>query len=65
MFLPLVVAVTALLVGYLYRKLRYKRFQQYAAFPQMPTSLILGHLKTVDDYIRKGKPNAHPGKLHT
>ncbi|KAI1074368.1 cytochrome P450 [Whalleya microplaca] len=60
MFLPLIVATIALLGPYLYSKLRDKRFKQYAFFPQMPTSLILGHLKTMDSFIRAGKPNGHP-----
>ncbi|KUI67583.1 hypothetical protein VM1G_02817 [Cytospora mali] len=60
MFLPLAVALAALLGTYLYNQLRYKRFKQYAIFPQMPTSLFLGHLQHIDHYIRSGKPNGHP-----
>ncbi|KAI0896091.1 cytochrome P450 [Annulohypoxylon nitens] len=56
----LVFAGLALLGSYLYGRLHYKRFRQYVFFPQMPTSLILGHLKHVDFFIRAGKPNGHP-----
>ncbi|GAB1309801.1 Sterigmatocystin biosynthesis P450 monooxygenase stcS [Madurella fahalii] len=60
MLVPLVVAALVLLGPYLYRKLRYKRRKQYAIFPQRPTSLILGHLRTLGYFIRTGKPNGHP-----
>ncbi|KAL1848924.1 hypothetical protein Daus18300_013433 [Diaporthe australafricana] len=58
--LPLAVAAVALLLTYLYGRPRYKRFKQYAKFPQMPTTLLLGHLKHVDHFIRSGKQNGHP-----
>ncbi|KAI0860528.1 cytochrome P450 [Xylaria cubensis] len=60
MLLPLIISATALLVSYCYIKLRYKRFNQYAVFPQLPSTLILGHLKIMDHFIRMGKPNGHP-----
>lgn len=63
MLLAWATAVAALLLAYLYGRLHYKRFQQYAKFPQMPTSLLLGHLKYVDQFIRSGKPSGHPGKI--
>lgn len=61
MFFSLTLAITtALLVGsYLFRKLSYKRFQQYASFPQHPTSLILGHLQTVDEFVKKQPAKGH------
>ncbi|RWA13335.1 hypothetical protein EKO27_g1792 [Xylaria grammica] len=58
--LSLIFSAAALLIAYFYATLRYKRFSQYAHFPQMPTSLVLGHLKTMDSFIRAGKPNGHP-----
>lgn len=64
MLLLLVASATALLIIYCYTKLRYKRFRQYADFPQMPSSLILGHLKIMTRFIRTGKPNGHPGRFH-
>ncbi|KAI0434723.1 cytochrome P450 [Xylaria sp. FL1042] len=60
MLLPLIFGATAFLLSYCYTKLRYQRFNQYAHFPQMPTTLILGHLKTMDSFIRGAKPNGHP-----
>ncbi|KAI1825848.1 cytochrome P450 [Xylaria intraflava] len=60
MLWPLIASATALLISYFYAKLYYKRFRQYANFPQMPTSLILGHLKIMDHFIRTSKPNGHP-----
>ncbi|KAI1394798.1 cytochrome P450 [Hypoxylon fuscum] len=65
MLLPLIVAVIALLGSYFYRKLRYERLKRYAFFPQMPKSLILGHLKIMDGFIRAGKPNGHPDLAFT
>lgn len=59
--LPVVVAAAILIGTYLYSQLRHKRFKQYAQFPQLPTSLLLGHLKYVDQFIRSGKLNGHPG----
>ncbi|KAI2615687.1 hypothetical protein GGR54DRAFT_649889 [Hypoxylon sp. NC1633] len=41
---PLVFAALSLLAAYLYNKLRYKRFQQYAHISQLPPSLLLDHL---------------------
>ncbi|KAJ2990768.1 hypothetical protein NUW58_g2791 [Xylaria curta] len=60
MLLPLVFGAAALLLSYFYARLRYKRFSHYAHPPQMPTTLILGHPKTIDTLIRGGKPNGHP-----
>ncbi|KAI1741307.1 cytochrome P450 [Xylaria scruposa] len=60
MLLPLIISAAALLVSYCYVKLRYKRFNQYADLPQLPSTLILGHLKVMDHFIRMGKPNGHP-----
>jgi hypothetical protein len=58
---PLFIAAAAIIVSHLYRRLRYKRLQQYAFIPQLPPSVLLGHLKKIDDYIKAGKPNGHPG----
>lgn len=61
MLLSLTLAVTtALLAGsYLFRKLSYKRFQEYAGFPQHASSLILGHLQTVDEFVKKQPAKGH------
>ena len=48
-----------LLITYLVRKLYIKRFEQFAGFPQHPPSLLLGHLATVDEFIKKQPPKGH------
>lgn len=65
MLFSLVIGAAALLISYCYVKLRYKRFNQYAHFPQLPTSFLFGHLKSVDSLIRGGKPDGHPGRLQS
>ncbi|WQF82416.1 Putative cytochrome P450 [Colletotrichum destructivum] len=41
------------LILYLYSALKYRRFKQYAHFPQLKPSLAWGHLKAIDDFHRK------------
>ncbi|OTA63681.1 cytochrome P450 [Hypoxylon sp. EC38] len=60
---PLVLAALLLLAAYLYNKLRYKRFQQYAGIPQLPPSLLLGHLKFMGDYLAQGPADRHPDSV--
>lgn len=59
-------AITAVLitVTILYRKLYDRRFRQTAHLPQLPSSLLWGHLKLFDEYSRRGKLDRHPGKLN-
>ena len=59
MLVPILVAVAALAAAYLYLKAYHKRFVQYANFPQLTTSLPLGHLAVVDEYIKRLPPKAH------
>lgn len=54
-------AATALVITYLYNRLRYKRLLQHAKIPQVPPSLLLGHLKTLDELIKRGPADRHPG----
>jgi len=61
MLRPIILAATALLVTYLYNRLRYKRFQQHAKLPQVPSSLLFGHLKALDELIKRGAADRHPG----
>ncbi|KAK7743719.1 hypothetical protein SLS62_010498 [Diatrype stigma] len=65
MLTPLSVAVVVLLVTYLLRKLYSKRFEQFAGFPQHPPSLLLGHLATIDEYVKKQPPKAHADMAFT
>ncbi|KAI2467419.1 cytochrome P450 [Annulohypoxylon bovei var. microspora] len=60
MLKPILFAAVALLATYLYRKLSYKRFQQHGKLPQMPPSLLFGHLKTLDSLIKRGEADRHP-----
>ncbi|KAI0474743.1 cytochrome P450 [Xylaria cf. heliscus] len=60
MLMPLLLATLLVFVTYSYMKLRHKRFSQYAYLPQLPPSLLLGHLKIIDEYIRRGAVNRHP-----
>ncbi|KAK3316871.1 cytochrome P450 [Apodospora peruviana] len=59
MIVPSLVAAGVLFISYLYRKLHYKRFRQYANFPQHPSSLLLGHLQVFDEFMKKLPPKAH------
>ncbi|KAH7317047.1 cytochrome P450 [Stachybotrys elegans] len=59
MFCLSLVTGTVLLAAYLLRRLYRKRCEQYAAFPQLPPSLLLGHLGAVDKYGRMLPPKAH------
>ncbi|KAI2780490.1 cytochrome P450 [Daldinia loculata] len=63
MLKPLVLAGLSLLAAYLYNKLRYKRFQQYAGIPQLPPSLLLGHLKLMGEYLARGPADRHPDSV--
>ncbi|KAL1854832.1 hypothetical protein Daus18300_011348 [Diaporthe australafricana] len=60
MLAPLLAAVAVLVLTFTYRRLRYIRFQQYAHFPQLPSSLLLGHLKAFGEFMKASKPDAHP-----
>ncbi|KAF3015968.1 hypothetical protein E8E14_012832 [Neopestalotiopsis sp. 37M] len=60
MLKPILLAAIALLATYLYNKLRYKRLVQHAKIPQLPPSLVLGHLKTLDKLIKRGPADRHP-----
>ena len=62
MLKPILLAALSLMATYLYNKLHYKRFKQYAQLPQMPPTLMLGNLKTLDDLIKRGEPDRHPGR---
>ncbi|KAK2601828.1 hypothetical protein QQS21_004611 [Conoideocrella luteorostrata] len=59
MVVPLLVAATVLILAFCCRKLQYIRFRQHAQFPQLPASLVFGHLKTFGDFIKRNKPGAH------
>jgi len=62
---PVLLAAATLLLSYLYTKVRYLRFKQYGHIPQLPTSILWGHLKTLGEFTKRGIHGRHPGKsLH-
>ncbi|KAH7304088.1 cytochrome P450 [Stachybotrys elegans] len=60
---PYLLAAAALLASYLYSRLQYARFKQYAHLPQPPTNLLLGHLKFMGEVTQNGIPDRHPDKV--
>lgn len=58
----LTVASLLIAATYLYSKLYYKRFKQNAHLPQLPPSLLWGHLMTFDKFTKRGITDRHPGK---
>ncbi|KAI0109157.1 cytochrome P450 [Nemania sp. FL0031] len=60
MLKPAFIASFLVIATYLYLKLRQKRFRQYASLPQLPPTLLFGHLKTMNEYIRRGEADCHP-----
>ncbi|KAH7303533.1 cytochrome P450 [Stachybotrys elegans] len=62
--LSILATAVMLLATYFYNRLWHIRFKQYAHFPQLPPSLLLGHLKAFDDITKKGgPPDRHPDKI--
>lgn len=59
----LVVAAIPAIAFYLYQKLYYLRFQEYAAWPQLQPSLVWGHLKAMHEFIEAGEKQRHVGAL--
>jgi leucyl-tRNA synthetase len=59
----IVLAVLPVLAVYLYQKLHYHRFVQYASWPQMQPSLLWGHLKKMNEFIERGVRQRHVGAL--
>lgn len=66
LFTPTILAFTvaSLFVAgtYLYTKLHYRRFKQNAHIPQLPSSLLWGHLKLFDELTKRGIVDRHPGE---
>ncbi|KAK4209721.1 cytochrome P450 [Rhypophila decipiens] len=66
MLIPVLFAAATFLSSYLYTKvtkLRYLRFAQYEHIPQLPTSLLWGHLKTLGELTKRGTNDRHPDKI--
>ncbi|KAK8123977.1 cytochrome P450 [Apiospora kogelbergensis] len=60
MLVLLVLAALPLIGIYLYNKAYHKRFVQFASIPQLPSSLVWGHLQIFDAYIKRGPRDRHP-----
>lgn len=58
------VAASLVIAGtYLYSTLSYRRFKQNAHLPQLPSSLVWGHLITFDAFTKKGAADRHPDAI--
>ncbi|KAH8901898.1 cytochrome P450 [Coniochaeta sp. PMI_546] len=55
----LLVAAPILLVAYLLKEAHYRRFRQYAVFPQLKPSLMWGHMKALHEISLRGPPGQH------
>ncbi|RAL11559.1 cytochrome P450 [Aspergillus homomorphus CBS 101889] len=55
----LILALLPLVFLYLWRRLRYLRFEQYASWPQLPPSLVWGHMKALNDFVNRGERRRH------
>ncbi|PWY81861.1 cytochrome P450 [Aspergillus heteromorphus CBS 117.55] len=47
------------LLFYLLDRSRHFRYQQYAAWPQLPPSLVWGHMKAMHEFISRGDAKRH------
>lgn len=57
------ILTTVLVVGaYVYRSLHEKRVGRNAHIPQLPSSLLWGHLLQFDKFTKQGHADRHPGK---
>jgi hypothetical protein len=54
-----------LLILYLVDRTRYLRLRQYGRFPQLPPSLVWGHMKALDEVMGQGDRRRHIGKRTT
>lgn len=53
----------AISVTYLYIRMYHARYKQYATLPQLPTSLLWGHLQTFHTFSQGGPADQHPGTV--
>lgn len=61
--LLLLVAAPTLLAAYILKEAYYRRFKQYAVFPQLEPSLAWGHLRALHAVsLRHERPGQHFGK---
>ncbi|KAL2127976.1 hypothetical protein VTI74DRAFT_9913 [Chaetomium olivicolor] len=55
----ILLAILPLVATYLLVSLRYRRFRQFAEFPQHKPSLLWGHMRVVHAYSMKGPPGSN------
>ncbi|GJP97931.1 cytochrome P450 [Aspergillus niger] len=48
-----------LVVFYFITRISYSRFKKYADWPQLPTSLVWGHMKALHEFIVRGEEKRH------
>ncbi|KAK8137125.1 Cytochrome P450, partial [Apiospora sp. TS-2023a] len=58
--LAFAIAAVVIIVTLLYQNIYYRRLRQFAHLPQLPPSLIWGHLKHFNDFTKRGKLDRHP-----
>ncbi|CAJ2513193.1 Uu.00g013120.m01.CDS01 [Anthostomella pinea] len=63
MFGLLLFAAATVLASYMYTRLRYARFGQFAHVPQLPSHLLWGHLKVFGEFMQRGIHDRHPDKI--
>jgi MFS superfamily sulfate permease-like transporter len=56
------VGLVPLVVIYMWKRVIYYRKKQYAHLPQLPPSLVWGHLATIGKLKNTHKENIHVGK---
>ncbi|RAH63904.1 cytochrome P450 [Aspergillus aculeatinus CBS 121060] len=57
--LTIFLALLPLLAIYLWQWLRYLRFHQHASWPQLPPSLVWGHMKALNEFVSRGERRRH------
>ncbi|KAL1849133.1 hypothetical protein Daus18300_013382 [Diaporthe australafricana] len=63
MFRLFLAAAIAVLVSYVFTRLRYVRGRQYAHIPQLPNHLLWGHLKVFGEFMSRGIYDRHPDEI--
>ncbi|RAH81452.1 cytochrome P450 monooxygenase, partial [Aspergillus japonicus CBS 114.51] len=61
--LTILLALLPLLAIYLWQWLRYLRFHQHAAWPQLPPSLVWGHMKALNEFVSRGERRRHVDRV--
>lgn len=59
----LIATIIPILLFYLWKNVTYYRTKQYAGVPQLPPSLLWGHLSTLDKLVKTNRPNIHIGRV--